>query len=239
MTAGMSCQDLTTARGAVTVLRDLTLEIPQGQVLTLLGPNGAGKTTLLLTMAGLLPARSGTVQVEGKPLRTGSPNHASRAGVVLVPDNRCLFTSLTVEQNLEVPRRRGGPSPKDMLEVFPALDRRWKVNAGALSGGEQQMLAMARALIQEPRVLLVDEMSMGLAPLVVKSLFATVRDIAHERGTAVVLVEQHVRLSLEVADEAIVLNHGRVVLQGRAADLRADDRVERAYFDELDEQAPV
>ena len=120
MTAGLSCHELSTARGAVTVLRDLDLEVPQGQVLTLLGPNGAGKTTLLSILAGLLPARSGTVQVDGRPLRTGSPNLASRAGVVLVPDNRCLFTSLTVEQNLEVPRRRGGPTPKDMLEVFPA-----------------------------------------------------------------------------------------------------------------------
>ena len=237
MSTGLSCQDLSTARGAVTVLRDLTLEVPKGKVLTLLGPNGAGKTTLLLTLAGLLPARSGTVQVEGRTLRTGSPHDASKAGVVLVPDNRCLFTSLTVEQNLEVPRRRGGATPKDMLEVFPALERRWKVRAGALSGGEQQMLAMARALIQEPRVLLIDEMSLGLAPLVEKSLFATVRVIAHERGTAVVLVEQHVQLSLEVADEAVVLNRGRVVLQGQAAELRGDDRVERAYFDELDDAA--
>ncbi len=237
MTSRLSCQDLTAARGPVTVLRDLSLDVPEGRVLTLLGPNGAGKTTLLLTLAGLLPARSGTVVVDGTPLRTGSPTQASRAGVVLVPDDRCLFTSLTVEQNLQVPRRRGGPTPKDMLEVFPSLERRWSVRAGALSGGEQQMLAMARALIQEPRVLLIDEMSMGLAPLVVESLFRTVQDIAHTRGTAVVLVEQHVRLSLEVADEAMVLNRGRVVLQGRAEDLRADDRVEQAYFDELDEPA--
>ena len=119
--------------------------------MALLGPNGAGKTTLLLTMAGLLPAQAGTSRSTASPLRIGRPAAANRAGVVLVPDDRRLFTTLSVEENLDVARGRGGPTPRDMLDVFPALEKRWELPAGALSGGEQQMLAMARALIQQPR----------------------------------------------------------------------------------------
>ena len=238
MTPRLACTGLTAARGPAAVLSDLDIEVDPGRILALLGPNGTGKTTLLLTVAGLLPALTGTIVVDGTPLPNGSPTAASRAGIVLVPDNRCLFTSLTVEQNLAVPRRRGGPQPRDMIETFPALERRWEVKAGALSGSEQQMLALARALIQEPKVLLIDEMSMGLAPLIVETLFGTVRKIAEQQGTSIVLVEQHVKLSLEFADDAIVLNHGRAVLRDSAAALRHDDRVERAYFDEMNEQTP-
>ncbi len=231
----LECRALTGGRGSTVVFRDLDLDVHAASVLALLGPNGAGKSTLLLTLAGLLPARGGQARVDGVPLRNGSAVAASRAGVVLVPDNRSLFTTLTTEENLEVARRRGGPAPRDLIETFPALEHRWRVPAGALSGGEQQMLAMARALIQQPKVLLVDEMSMGLAPLVVETLFDTVRRIANDHGTAIVLVEQHVKLALGVADEAAVLNRGTVVLRGPAAALRADgDRLERAYLGELE-----
>jgi branched-chain amino acid transport system ATP-binding protein len=130
-----------------------------------------------------------------------------------------------------VARRRNGPAPRDLLDVFPALEKRWRLPAGALSGGEQQMLAMARALIQQPKVLLIDEMSMGLAPLVVETLFDTVRRIAADHAAAIVLVEQHVRLALRVADHAAVLNRGTVILRAAATDLRDDHaRLERAYF---------
>ncbi|HEY8527599.1 MAG TPA: ATP-binding cassette domain-containing protein [Acidimicrobiales bacterium] len=231
MTVRLVIDQLTGGRGSTVAFRDLALDVDAGTVLALLGPNGAGKTTLLLTLAGLLPAHGGTVRVDGAPLRNGNPVAASRSGVVLVPDNRSLFTTLTVEENLEVARRRGGPAPRDLLDVFPALEKRWTLTAGALSGGEQQMLAMARALVQEPKVLLIDEMSMGLAPLVVETLFDTVRQIATERSTAVVLVEQHVNLALKVANEAAVLNRGSIVLRGSAAELGADaERLERAYF---------
>jgi branched-chain amino acid transport system ATP-binding protein len=233
--ARFECRGLTGGRGATVVFRDLDLDVRAGTVLALLGPNGAGKSTLLLTLAGLLPPRSGEVRVEGTKLRSGNPVAANRAGVVLVPDNRSLFTTLTVEENLEVARSRRGPAPRELMDVFPALDRRWKLRAGALSGGEQQMLAMARALIQQPKVLLIDEMSMGLAPMVVESLFATVRRIAHDHDAAVVLVEQHVKLALGVADEAAVLNRGTIVLRGPAPELLADgQRIERAYLGELE-----
>ena len=231
----LECAGLCGGRGAAVVFRDLDLDVHSGRVLALLGPNGAGKSTLLLTLAGLLPARAGTASVDGVSLRSGNAVAASRAGVVLVPDNRSLFTTLTVEENLQVARRRGGPAPRDLLDTFPALEKRWRVSAGALSGGEQQMLAMARALIQQPKVLLVDEMSMGLAPLVVEALFETVRRIARDHGAAVVLVEQHVKLALDVADEAAVLNRGTIVLRGSAEDLRRDARtLERAYLGELE-----
>ena len=236
--ARLRCRGLTGGRGGTVAFRGLDLDVAAGTVLALLGPNGAGKSTLLLTLAGLLPAQAGTVAVDGTPLRNGNPVAAGRAGVVLVPDDRSLFTTLTVEENLDVARRRGGPAPRSLLDTFPALEKRWSLPAGALSGGEQQMLALARALIQQPRALLVDEMSMGLAPIVVESLFRTVRTIAHDHGTAIVLVEQHVNLALRVADEAAVLNRGAVVLRGRADELGADGgRLERAYFGEAEPAA--
>jgi branched-chain amino acid transport system ATP-binding protein len=235
MTARLECRALAGGRGATVVFRDLELDVQAGTVLALLGPNGAGKSTLLLTLAGLLPARDGTVAVDGATLRNGSPVVASRAGVVLVPDNRSLFTTLTVDENLEVARRRNGPAPRDLLDVFPALEKRWRLTAGTLSGGEQQMLAMARALIQLPKVLLVDEMSMGLAPLVVEALFDTVQRIASDQGAAIVLVEQHVSLALKVADRAAVLNRGEIILRGTAEELRHDTRrIERAYFGDVE-----
>jgi branched-chain amino acid transport system ATP-binding protein len=235
MSARLECRGLTGGRGATLVFRDLELDVQAGSVLALLGPNGAGKSTLLLTLAGLLPARIGTVAVDGARLRNGNPVAASRAGVVLVPDDRSLFTTLTVEENLEVARRRNGPPPRELLDAFPALEKRWDLTAGALSGGEQQMLAMARALIQQPRVLLVDEMSLGLAPLVVEALFGTVRRIARDHGAAIVLVEQHVSLALNVADEAAVINRGTIVLRGTADELRHDgQRIERAYFGDVE-----
>jgi branched-chain amino acid transport system ATP-binding protein len=231
VTARLLCTGLRGGRGTTTAFRDVDLAVGAGRVLALLGPNGAGKTTLLLTIAGLLPTQAGTVAIDGMPLKGGRPALANRCGAILVPDDRSLFTTLTVEENLRVGARKGGPSPRDMLAVFPALEKRWTLHAGELSGGEQQMLAMARALIQEPKVLLVDELSMGLAPLIVESLLEAVRRVAADHGCAVVLVEQHVNLALTVADEAAVMNHGHVVLRSDAASLRAQpERLEEAYF---------
>ena len=222
--------NLTVGYGSVEVARDVSLDIDDGQVTSIVGPNGAGKTTLLLTIAGLLPPISGSIVVEGTAVRPGSARHARRAGVVLVPDNRALFTQLTTIENLKVAQRAGGGSVADVLELFPALREKTGIRAGALSGGEQQMLALARALVQRPRVLLIDEMSMGLAPLVVESLVANIRDFASTTGAAVVLVEQHVPVALDASDHALVLVHGDVVLRGSSDEVAAHPELQSAYL---------
>jgi branched-chain amino acid transport system ATP-binding protein len=231
MTPALEVRGLRAGYGSATVVRDLDLTVGPGEVLALLGPNGAGKTTTLLALAGLLDRRAGTVAVDGAALASGDAHAANRAGLVLVPDDRALFPSLTVRENVEAARSKRSPSALDTIAAFPALVERRDVPAGNLSGGEQQMLAMARAFVQEPRVLLVDELSMGLAPLVVTDLLAAVRGAADRRGMAVVLVEQHTRLALASADRAVVLVHGDVALAGTAAELAADpERLERAYL---------
>ena len=227
----LECRDVTGGYGAVTVVRPFDLSLSAGTVLALLGPNGAGKTTLMMTLAGLLPRLGGSVLVEGKELPTSRPGAANRAGLVLVPDDRALFTSLSVRENITIARREGGPSLDELLDLFPALRARLNIAAGSLSGGEQQMLAVARGMAQKPRVLLIDEMSMGLAPVIVEDLLPVVRRIADDTGAVVVLVEQHVRLALDVADRAMVLVHGAISLEGSAADLAADPAgLEAAYL---------
>jgi branched-chain amino acid transport system ATP-binding protein len=213
------------------VVHDLSFELHAGEVLAILGPNGAGKTTLLLTIAGLLPRLRGEVRVGGNALPSFRPRTANRAGVVLVPDDRSLFSALSVEENIRAaaPRRAGGQD--DLIELFPALRQRWKVAAASLSGGEQQMLALARALAQRPRALLIDEMSMGLAPVVFEKLVPVVRMIADDTGAVVVLVEQHVQLALEIADQALVLAHGETVMAGQAKELAGDlTQLEASYL---------
>jgi branched-chain amino acid transport system ATP-binding protein len=231
MTPRIECTGLTGGHGSTTAFRDVDLTIEAGTIEALLGPNGAGKTTLLLTLAGFLPAQGGTVAVDGRALKSGRPALASKAGIVLVPDNRSLFTTLTVEENLKAAARKGGRSPREVVRAFPALETRWRLRAGALSGGEQQMLAMARALIQEPKMLLIDEMSMGLAPAVVETLLERVKQVGADDGCAVLLVEQHVNLALDVAHSASVLNRGSIVLRDAASALLADPaQLEAAYF---------
>lgn len=231
MTAMLTCQDLVAGYGSTKVVRGIDLDLGGGSVLAVLGPNGAGKTTLMMTLAGLLPRLGGRVTLAGKALRSGRATAANRAGMVLVPDRRALFSTLTTGENVEAARRRGSPPARQVLDMFPALEKRWVVKAGALSGGEQQMLAVGRALIQQPRVLLIDEMSLGLAPIIVEDLLPRMRGVAESTGAVVVLVEQHVQLALEVADEAIVLVHGEVVLAGPAAGLRGQpEKLESAYL---------
>jgi branched-chain amino acid transport system ATP-binding protein len=233
MSAALECA-VTVGYGGIAIARDISVEVESGRVLTILGPNGAGKTTLLLTLAGFLPPIDGAICVDGREIRGGSARRSNRAGVILVPDSRALFTQLTTTENLTVAKRacrRDGRSVDEVLDLFPALQPRARLQAGMLSGGEQQMLALARALVQGPRVLLIDEMSMGLAPVVVESLMPTIRKVADDAGTAVVLVEQHVQLALDLADEALVMVHGRVVLRGQAAPLRNDmATLEAAYL---------
>jgi branched-chain amino acid transport system ATP-binding protein len=235
----LACAGLAAGYGDLVVVRDLDLTVAPGEVVAVLGPNGAGKTTVLRTVSGFLPPLGGTIAVAGERL-AGGPRRMSRAGLVLVPDSRALFRGLTAMENLRLATRSGGPSVDDVIDLFPGLAPRTGLRAGMLSGGEQQMLALARALVQSPKVLLIDEMSMGLAPVAVESLMPTVRRVADETGAAVVLVEQHVHLALEVADSVVVMVHGSVALRGSAAEVGADtELLEAAYLGAVDPALPA
>ncbi|MGN2637141.1 ABC transporter ATP-binding protein [Nocardia takedensis] len=211
-------------------VRDVDIDIAAGEVVALLGPNGAGKTTLLTALAGLLPHRTGRVEVGGTPLRAARARAAARSGLVLVPDDRALFCGLTTRQNLTLVARRRAEVDR-VLDHFPALRTRLEVRAGQLSGGEQQMLAIGRALVTRPRVLLIDELSMGLAPAVARRILPTIAEVAAAEGIAVLLVEQHLELALSASARAVVLVHGRIALRCASAELRADpSRLENAYL---------
>jgi branched-chain amino acid transport system ATP-binding protein len=226
----LECRGLDVGYGKLTVARDITFTLHQGKVLTILGPNGAGKTTLLMTLAGFLAPRAGTIALKGEQVKGSSPRRMNQAGMILIPDFRALFTELTPIQNLKLAAPRGADLDP-VLELFPALARRERLRTGDLSGGEQQMLAIARALVQSPKLLLIDEMSMGLAPVAVESLMPVIRQVADQHGASVIMVEQHVQLALEIADEAMVMVHGSIVLSGPAEQYRNDtSAVESAYM---------
>nr|WP_198428610.1 ATP-binding cassette domain-containing protein [Nocardia bovistercoris] len=211
-------------------VRDVDIDIAAGEVVALLGPNGAGKTTLLTALAGLLPHRTGQVHLGGDPLPAARARRAAKRGLVLVPDDRALFCGLTTEQNLTLVARRKADIAR-ILDYFPALRTRLTVKAGQLSGGEQQMLAIGRALVTRPRALLIDELSMGLAPAVARAILPTIKQVAVQEEIAVLLVEQHIELALSAADRAMVLVHGRIALSSPAEELRADpSRIENAYL---------
>ncbi|MFL5364774.1 MAG: ABC transporter ATP-binding protein [Myxococcales bacterium] len=234
MTALLEVRDLTVAYGHVQAVRGISLSVQDGQIVTLIGPNGAGKSSTLNAIAGLVRPQRGTVLLEGKDV-AGLPAHrAARDGIVLVPEGRAILQRMTVEENLRLAAEmRGGRGVSAavavQLENFPSLARRRAVPAGQMSGGEQQMLAVARALLQKPRILLLDEPSMGLAPILIGQIFALLEQI-HRAGTTLLLVEQNARKALAVSDHAYVLERGSIALSGPAADLTRDPRVQAAYL---------
>jgi branched-chain amino acid transport system ATP-binding protein len=214
---------LNTYYGKSHILHDVSLVVAEGGVTTLLGRNGAGKTTTMRSIMGLTPARSGTVKIFGRETTKLAPFQVARLRVGYVPEGRRVFANLTVEDNLKVPQGSAGPFDIPRIyKLFPRLEERRMNRGRQLSGGEQEMLSIARALLLNPKVLILDEPSQGLAPLIVKDVFRIITSMKQE-GMTVLLVEQNVRMSLEIADTACVLDHGVVVHEGPAAELAADE----------------
>jgi branched-chain amino acid transport system ATP-binding protein len=220
--------------GHVHAVRGVSLTVRRGQIAALIGPNGAGKSSTLNAIAGLLRPAAGEVLLDGQPLARLPAHRVARSGAVLVPEGRGILQRMTVEENLKVaaemhPGRDLRDRIDGQLRRFPSLERRRDLPAGQLSGGEQQMLAIARALLQRPRLLLLDEPSMGLSPVLVRQVFDILAGIQRE-GIALLLVEQNARAALALSEHAYVLERGQIALDGRAADLSRDERLQAAYL---------
>ena len=231
----LEVKDLEVYYGAIHAVKGISLRVEDGQIVTLIGSNGAGKSTTLHTISGIIKPRSGNILFDGTDI-TGTPAHKIVAsGLVQVPEGRHVFANMSVMENLDMGaylrKDKDGieKDKKKVFELFPRLFERKNQLSGTLSGGEQQMLAMGRALMERPRVLLLDEPSMGLAPLLVKEIFSIIKTI-NEEGTTVLLVEQNANMALSIADYAYVLETGRITLSGPAADLSASEAVRKAYL---------
>ena len=227
--------DLNVSYGAIHAIHNVSLTVNEGEIVSLIGANGAGKTTILHTITGLKKATSGSVLLEGKELLTTEPHRIVTMGMAHVPEGRHVFAQMTVTENLEMGayfRRDKDQVEKDLADVlrrFPRLAERSKQLAGTLSGGEQQMLAVGRALMSHPRILLLDEPSMGLSPLLVKEIFTTIEEVNRE-GVTILLVEQNAKMALSIASRAYVLETGNVVMEGEGKAMLRDDNVRKAYL---------
>ncbi|HLO12536.1 MAG TPA: ABC transporter ATP-binding protein [Pseudoneobacillus sp.] len=231
----LSIKDMNVYYGNIQALKGVSLEINQGEIVTLIGANGAGKSTILKTISGLLKPKQGEIVFEGESISGKVAQAIVKKGISHVPEGRRVFANMSVEENLEL----GAYLRKDkagikadfekIYQLFPRLQERRKQHAGTLSGGEQQMLAMGRALMARPRLLLLDEPSMGLAPLLVKTIFRIIEEI-NQTGTTILLVEQNANMALSIADRAYVIETGKIVLSGTAAELNASDQVKMAYL---------
>ena len=221
--------------GVIHALKDVSIEVNEGEIVSLIGANGAGKTTLLQTISGLLKKTSGDIVFLGKSLNKVSAKNIVREGITQVPEGRHIFPGMTVYENLLMGaylRKDKDGIKKDMQEVyerFPMLEKRSTQDASTLSGGEQQMLAMGRALMANPKILLLDEPSMGLAPILVKEIFNIIRDI-NENGTTVLLVEQNAKMALSIADRAYVMETGNIVMSGTGIELANSPEIQKAYL---------
>jgi branched-chain amino acid transport system ATP-binding protein len=231
----LEVRDLQVAYGAAPALWGVSLDVRAGELLCVVGPNGAGKTTLINTIAGILRARAGTLVFEGHDITALAPHRFCEAGIAVVPEGRRLFTGMSVLENLElgsylpVAKANRKESLESVLDLFPALKAKLASPAGELSGGQQQMVAIARALMARPRLLLLDEPSLGLSPLIVHDMFAAIRRI-NARGVSVLMVEQNVVMAMEVSTRAYVLEEGRIVAEGAPDELLARPEIQRAYL---------
>ena len=225
---------LVTAYGKIEALRGVSLEVRQGSITCLLGPNGAGKTTLMMTIAGILRSKGGSVLLSGKNISSLKSHHIVAAGIALVPENRLVFPNMTALENLQAGAYQRndaqiGSDIERLFQRFPVLKERASQNAGTLSGGEQQMLAVARALMSRPKLLLMDEPSLGLAPLVVEEIFRIIGDL-HRDGTTIFLVEQNAHMALKVAQHFYLMEQGKVSFSGDPGSLAEDEVIRRAYL---------
>ncbi|MFM7799001.1 MAG: ABC transporter ATP-binding protein [Planctomycetota bacterium] len=229
-------QGLVAGYGPIRALDDVSLKVDAGETVAIVGANGAGKTSLLMAISGLVPLRSGQIRYQGRPLAGVAPHEIARAGIGHVPEGRRIFPYLTVRENLElggVARRERAGLREDIAaacDLFPVLASRMRQLGGTLSGGEQQMLAIGRALMSRPRMLMMDEPSMGIAPLLVAKIFDTVRNVLRAQGMTILLVEQNANAALRMSDRAYVLETGNVVLAGTGEELLRDPRVREAYL---------
>jgi branched-chain amino acid transport system ATP-binding protein len=229
----LSIKDLNVSYGAIQAIHGVSLEVNDGEIVSLIGANGAGKSTVLNTVTGLKTAQSGTITYGDLDLRATVASQLIRYGISLVPEGRHIFPDMTVLENLEMGAycKKGKLDKKYQMvfERFPRLKERYKQMAGTLSGGEQQMLAIGRALMSDPKILLLDEPSMGLSPILVKEIFSIIQ-YCHDMGITILLVEQNAKMALGIADRAYVLETGNITISGKASDLLADDRVRKAYL---------
>ncbi len=233
----LEVNDIVTSYGKIEALRGVDLTVDEGAISCLLGPNGAGKTTLMMTIAGILKPRQGSIRFEGRELVGLVPSRVVAAGIALVPENRLVFPDMSVRENLLAGaylrlakgRREVEADVARYFQRFPRLEERSNQLAGTLSGGEQQMLSVARALMARPKLLLMDEPSLGLAPLIVEEIFQIIRDL-HRDGTTIFLVEQNAHMALQVADRFYLLDQGRVTFSGTPGELAEDEVIQRAYL---------
>jgi branched-chain amino acid transport system ATP-binding protein len=231
----LKVNDINVFYGNIQALKGISLEVKEGEIVTLIGANGAGKSTLLKTLSGLLKPKSGTIEYLGGTISGMAPQAIVKAGISHVPEGRRVFSNMSVEENLELgayTRKDTSGIRKDMemvYELFPRLLERRKQLSGTLSGGEQQMLAMGRAIMAKPKLLLLDEPSMGLAPLMVKQIFNIIQQI-NQTGTTVLLVEQNANMALSIANRAYVIETGRIQIAGTAAELSSSEEIKKAYL---------
>ena len=229
----LSVQDINVYYGAIHAIQDVSLTVNEGEIVTLIGANGAGKSTTLQTISGLLRSKTGDIRFCGQSIAHLPSHKIVERGIAQVPEGRRIFLQMTVQENLEMGAfTRSGGVERDLERVyalFPRLLERKKQIAGTLSGGEQQMLAMGRALMSHPKLMMLDEPSMGLAPILVEQVFSIIRQL-HEEGTTILLVEQNAQMALSVADRAYVMETGKIILQGTGAELAQSDQVKKAYL---------